>query len=137
MKEKFYKRPVIRYKFLVYDEIRTIVSYHNRTYLWKKNEWKKCSSMFLSMCSYGLHASKNIFDAWNYCGRVNGVFAVVECKGACLFDDKKECFSEMRIINTRKWTEKLNDFVWTSYDNGLSKNQIHEKLVKKLRIGRK
>src|SRR3990167_6607084 len=79
---KVYKR----YKFLN-KHGRGIKSYSGDLD-WKIGEWQKPHDPSeLSLCNYGLHASKKVYQAFSY---VQGdVLAEVECRGKHLDDDDK------------------------------------------------
>lgn len=58
----------------------------------------------ISICHRGFHASKRAIDAMSY---VNcEVLALVEVRGKSEKEKDKECWSEMRLVKTYKWTKK-------------------------------
>src|SRR3990167_2648382 len=58
----------------------------------------------LDICHVGFHASKNIIDAMGYVPAE--VVARVKVRGKGLIQDDKECWSEMMLEKTYKWTKK-------------------------------
>jgi hypothetical protein len=91
---KIYKR----YKFL-----REGLKSENGNLEWKIDKWNKAEGK-LVMCSQGLHACKDPYDAFSY---VQGeILALVECRGKHLTVGNKECWREQRVIKTYKWTKK-------------------------------
>ncbi|GAJ05633.1 unnamed protein product, partial [marine sediment metagenome] len=58
----------------------------------------------LEICRKGFHASKNIIDSMNYVPAE--VLAKVEVRGESIKQDDKQCWSEMKLIKTYKWTKK-------------------------------
>ena len=89
----------IQYKFL-----RTGMRSENGNQTWKLNKWVKVDGDKLSLCNYGLHSSKEPYDAFSY---VQGeILAVIECRGEHLKDTDKYCWEEQRVIKTYKWTKK-------------------------------
>jgi len=69
----------------------------------KEGVWNKIDGE-IQICNRGFHASKNIIDAMGY---VNcGVLARVEVRGEHEIQADKECWSEMKIVKTYKWTKK-------------------------------
>ena len=92
-----------RYKFLRQSG-KTIKS-QNGDQKWKIGEWVKCDQK-LDMCEVGLHCSKSIYDAFSF---VQGeVVAKVEVRGKSIIEDNKEVWSEMRIIEAKKWDKKAS-----------------------------
>jgi len=90
-------KPKYLYKFL-----RTGMKSENGNHKWKKNVWYKENN--IDICERGFHASKNIIDALNY---VKGeILAKVEVRGDSIIEKDKECWSEMRILETWKWNKK-------------------------------
>ena len=70
---------------------------------WKKGEWQKVDGK-LDICNNGLHCSKTVYDAFSF---VQGeVVGKVEVRGKSIIENNKECWSEMRIIEVKKWTKK-------------------------------
>ena len=69
----------------------------------KKGVWHKHEGD-IKICEQGFHASKNIIDAMNYvnCGYV----AKVQVRGKSEKENDKECWSEMKIVEWKKWTKK-------------------------------
>lgn len=69
----------------------------------KKGVWHKHEGD-IKICKQGFHASKNIIDAMNYvnCGYV----AKVQVRGKSEKENDKECWSEMKIVEWKKWTKK-------------------------------
>src|SRR3990167_5861457 len=70
---------------------------------WKLNKWYKITNP-LDICNVGFHASRNIIDAMNFVPM--GWAAKVEVRGESIIQKDKECWSEMRIVNWKKWTKK-------------------------------
>ena len=66
-------------------------------------KWYKIDGDIL-ICNNGFHASKNIIDAMGYVAAE--VLAKVEVRGKGIKQDNKECWSEMRLVKTYKWTKK-------------------------------
>ncbi len=70
---------------------------------WRRNQWYKIEGK-LGMCNNGFHASKRIVDAMQYV--TPAIIARVEVRGDHLEDTNKQCWSEMRIVKTWRWTKK-------------------------------
>ena len=71
-------------------------------HLFKVGKWYKEDN--ISICNRGFHASKRAIDAMGY---VNcEVLAKVEVRGESEKQEDKQCWSEMRLIKTYKWTKK-------------------------------
>src|SRR3990167_9417700 len=70
---------------------------------WELNKWYKIAEP-LEICKVGFHASKNIIDAMGFVSM--GWAAKVEVRGSSIIEKDKECWSEMRIIQWKKWTKK-------------------------------
>jgi len=85
----------IRYKTLPVDKAP-----HGHKY--QLNKWYKEDA--ISICEKGFHCSKNIIDAMGYV--TPGYVAVVEVRGDSIAESDKEVWSEMRIIQWKKWTKK-------------------------------
>jgi len=69
---------------------------------WKKGIWKHENT--LDMCHSGLHCSKYPDQAFSF---VQGeIVALVETKGKSIVQNDKECWSDMRIVKSYKWTKK-------------------------------
>jgi len=67
---------------------------------WKIGKWYKVDGN-LSMCRNGFHASENIIDTMQY---VNMEWlAKCEVRGESIKQSDKQCWSEMRVIETRRW----------------------------------
>ena len=65
-------------------------------------KWYKTND--ISICNRGFHCCKRAIDAMRY---VNcEVLALVEVKGDCRKQDNKECWSEIKIVKTHKWTKE-------------------------------
>ena len=66
-------------------------------------KWHKIDGE-VKICERGFHASENVIDAMGYvpCG----VLAKVEVRGKSDVEADKECWSEMRLVKTYKWTKK-------------------------------
>ena len=89
------------YKFLD-KKGKSIVS-RNGNHKWVIDKWYKCDDK-LEMCESGFHASKKIYQAFSY---IQGdIVARVEVRGKHESQDDKEVWSEMRIIEAKKWTKK-------------------------------
>ena len=87
-----------RYKFL-----RTGLKSESGEETWEIGKWKKFTRE-LEMCKAGFHACEEPYHAFSY---VQGeVLALVECRGEHLADINKECWREMRVLKTWKWTKK-------------------------------
>lgn len=69
----------------------------------KVGKWYKIDGE-LEICKRGFHASKKAIDAMRYIDCE--VLAKVEVKGKSEKESDKECWSEMKIIKTYKWTKK-------------------------------
>ncbi len=69
----------------------------------KVGEWYKIDKP-LRICGVGFHASENIIDAMGYVPAE--VLAKVEVRGKSIKQDDKQCWSEMRLVKTYKWTKK-------------------------------
>jgi len=88
----------IRYKFL-HKGLKS----ENGGTKWEKGVWKHQDGE-LKLCGNGFHCSIEPYDAFSY---VQGeLLAKVEVKGKHLSDDNKECWSDMRVVKTYKWTKK-------------------------------
>lgn len=68
----------------------------------KVGEWYKEDN--IKIYERGFHASKRAIDAMGYVPCE--VLAIVEVKGKSEKEKDKECWSEMRIVKTYKWTKK-------------------------------
>lgn len=66
------------------------------------NKWYKEEN--ISICNKGFHASENIIDAMNHVNA--GWVAKVEVRGKSIIKENKQCWSEMRILEWKKWTKK-------------------------------
>ena len=71
-------------------------------HLFKVGKWYKEDN--ISICNRGFHASKKAIDAMGYVDCE--VLAKVEVRGESETQEDKECWSEMKIIKTYKWTKK-------------------------------
>ena len=69
----------------------------------KKGIWHKHKGD-IKICEAGFHASKNIIDAMNYVNA--GWIAKVQVRGKSIIQNDKECWSEMKIVEWKKWTKK-------------------------------
>ena len=82
-----------------------LVSGSGRLGPWKVGKWRVHPDK-LTMCESGFHASENVIDAMRY---VNAeVIAKVEVRGKNLQQDDKQCWSEMRVIQSWEWTKEDN-----------------------------
>jgi len=91
-----------RYKFLRLEGNKIKSNSGNCT--WKLNEWKHEDK--ISLCDYGFHCSKEIYQAFSY---VQGaILAEVEVKGDSKedADDTKDVWTDMRITKAWKWQKK-------------------------------
>ncbi len=89
-----------RYKFLrlVDDKVKS----NSGDCTWKLNAWKHEDKV--SLCNYGFHCSKEIWQAFSYVQ--GGILAEVEVKGKKVADDNKEAYTDMRIVRAWKWQKK-------------------------------
>ena len=69
----------------------------------KAGKWHKTKGE-LKMCENGFHASENIIDAMYYVPAE--VLAKVEVRGKSIIQHDKQCWEEMKIVKTYKWTKK-------------------------------
>src|SRR3990167_4892913 len=98
MKVTFKAEMIKRYKFF-----RIGLKSDSGDLTWKKGVWKKVDGE-LNMCHWGLHCSKEINQALGF---VRGeILAEVEVRGKSIILNDKECYSEMKILKTWKWTKK-------------------------------
>ena len=88
---------MFKYKFLI-----TGLKSQSGNLKWKIGKWVHEDK--LSMCSRGLHCSKQINQAFSF---VQGeILAKVEVKGKSIIENDKECWTDMRIVKAWKWTKK-------------------------------
>jgi hypothetical protein len=70
---------------------------------WRVNTWHKIDGD-LEMCANGFHACENPLQALGY---VHGeILARVEVRGDCVTSNDKQAWSEMRIVDARKWAKR-------------------------------
>jgi hypothetical protein len=87
----------MKYKFL-----RTGLKSNSGNLKWRVGKWNHIDE--LEICQSGLHCSKTPYQAFSF---VQGeVLAIVETKGKSIIQDDKECWSDMKIVKTYKWTKK-------------------------------
>ena len=71
----------------------------------------------IDICRKGFHASKNIINSMNYVPAE--VLAKVEVRGKSIKQYDKQCWSEMKLIKTTKWTKKdsfsVSNHSWIIY----------------------
>ena len=75
----------------------------SKSHKWQLNKWYKITEP-LEICRTGFHASKNIIDAMDFVPMF--WVAKVEVRGNSIIQEDKECWSEMRIVEWKKWTKE-------------------------------
>ena len=91
-------KKIFRWKFL-----RTGLKSQSNDLKWKIGKWNKVEGK-LSMCNWGLHCSREPYDAFSF---IQGeILAMVECRGKHLIEKEKECWEEQRVVKAYKWTKK-------------------------------
>ncbi|MDD3176063.1 MAG: hypothetical protein PHU51_06310 [Candidatus Nanoarchaeia archaeon] len=78
---------------------------------WKKGQWYKHEGN-VSVCNSGFHASKNFVDAMNFV--TPGILAKVEYRGNIKEAEDKFVASEMRVLETYRFT-KRHAVEWSIY----------------------
>ena len=86
---------------ILYKSLPKDMSPHGHKF--RVGKWYKIDGE-LEICCKGFHASQNIIDSMNYVPAE--VLAKVEVKGKSIKQDDKQCWSEMKLIKTYKWTKK-------------------------------
>ena len=86
---------------ILYKSLPKDMSPHGHKF--RVGKWYKIDGN-LEICSKGFHASKNIINSMNYVPAE--VLAKVEVRGNAIKQDDKQCWSEMKLIKTYKWTKK-------------------------------
>lgn len=88
-------------KKILYKSMPANMICHGHKY--EVGKWYKIKGE-IEICKNGFHASKNILDAMGY---VNAeIIAKVKTRGKSIVQDDKECWSEIKILKTYKWTRK-------------------------------
>ena len=86
--------------FLYKSLPKNLTSYGHK---FKVGKWYKAEGD-LKICKNGFHCSQNIIDAMGFVNME--VLAKVEVRGKSIIQDDKECWEEMRLVKTYKWTKK-------------------------------
>jgi hypothetical protein len=90
-------------KHYAWKFLRTGFKSENGNLKWKMNKWNKVDG-YLSICCWGLHCSKEPYQAFSF---VQGeILAKVECRGKSIIQEDKECWEEQRVVKAYKWTKK-------------------------------
>lgn len=85
---------------ILYKSLPANLAPHNFQY--KVGKWYKEEN--IEICEKGFHASERAIDAMSY---VNcEILAKVEVRGECQKEKDKQCWSEIKILKTYKWTKK-------------------------------
>ena len=85
-------------------------SQHNN-FKWKKNKWYKHEGK-INICNAGFHASKELVSAISYL--TPGIICKVEYKGEIEEQEDKFVASEMRVIETYRFTKRIG-VEWSVY----------------------
>lgn len=64
----------------------------------------------LKLCSYGLHASKNVLDALSYCDWLNPILCKVKLGGKVIHGKDKSVASERKVIDYIDATKVMQQF---------------------------
>ena len=105
---------------------------HHNNFKWRKNKWYKHEGE-IKLCKEGFHASDELVSALRYC--VPGIICKVEYRGEIIVDEDKFVASEMRIVETYRFTKRMA-VEWSiycakqCYKNWLSFNKSDKRVLK-------
>ena len=83
----------------------------HENFKWKKGVWYKHKGK-LELCNSGFHASKELVSAMNYV--TSRTIAKVEYRGEVIEQDDKFVASEMRVVETYRFTKRMG-VEWSVY----------------------
>ncbi len=90
-------------KHFAWKFLRKGMKSENGNLSWKIGKWNTVKGD-LSICNFGLHCSKELYQAFSF---IQGeILARVECKGKNIIENDKECWESQRVIKAYKWTKK-------------------------------